>query len=396
VLEATAGGLERRYHWDDLGRLTSIERGGEDPLHVAVDALGELAAVDGRALMWDTAHPLQPLTWSGGDAVIGEGAPWALAGEAAGARWLAPDWQGTVGEDSRDPWGALLAAAGTGAAAAGTGTAARLGYRGELELDGDIWLRHRVYGPASRSFCQPDPLLPVVGSASAANPYAYAANDPLGWADPLGLRPVTEDELDAIRDRMDRNLLESARDVTLDAVKHIGKFVYDNAGVLSAITGVLSLFPPLTPFLAPVSIVLGGVAASHSFVHHEYRNMALDIAAMVPGVGAIMRTSRGTASMAHAVNASVHARWLEQTGRIGADQATAITRSATRRYVVAADLKESAYALERTAAGTAVAAVVVAKLDPAAAHEHEQPNPLEYDEPRVRPFRPLIPSPAHP
>jgi hypothetical protein len=48
-------------------------------------------------LVWDTAHPLQPLTWIGGDAVVGEGAPWALAGGGA-AQWLAPDWQGTIGD----------------------------------------------------------------------------------------------------------------------------------------------------------------------------------------------------------------------------------------------------------------------------------------------------------
>jgi RHS repeat-associated protein len=390
VLEVDAGGLQRRYRWDELGRLSEIERGGEqDPLRVAVDALGELAAVDGTALMWDTAHPLAPLTWSGADAVIGEGAPWALAGDGA-ARWLAPDWQGTIGDERRDPWGAAPSR-GVGGVAGVPGP--RLGYRGELELDGETWLRHRVYRPASRSFQQPDPLLPVAGSASSANPYAYAANNPLGWADPLGLRPVTDSELDAIRDRMDRNLLEKAADFPVDAVKHIGTFVYDNAGLLSAITGTLALIPPLTPFLAPVSIGLGIVAVGHSFIHHEYGNMAFDIAAIVPGVGAAMRATRAEASMARAVQASVHARWLGQTGRMAPDVAASATSSATRRYVAAADLKASAHPLERIAAGTAVTGVVVSTLGE---HEEEEPNPLEYREPPLRPVRRLIPAPAHP
>ena len=205
---------------------------------------------------------------------------------------------------------------------------------------------------------------------------------------------MTEEELSAIRDRMDRNLLEKGADIAVDAVKHVGKFVYDNAGLLSAITGVLALIPPLTPFLAPVSVGLGLVALAHSTAHGDSLGMALDIAAIVPGVGGILRVGHATASMERAVNASVHARWLEQTARIGPDQAAAITRSATRRYAAAADLETSARRLDEIAAGTASIAAVRGRL--LAEHEEEEPNPLEYHEPRLRPVRPLIPSPAHP
>ncbi len=59
---------------------------------------------NGNALMWDSAATFQPLTWDGQAAVIGDGAPWARAG-GAGIEWLAPDWQGTVGDVARDPWG---------------------------------------------------------------------------------------------------------------------------------------------------------------------------------------------------------------------------------------------------------------------------------------------------
>ena len=47
-----------------------------------VDALGELAGVDGAALMWDTADPLAPLAWLDDRAVVGNGTPWALAATA--------------------------------------------------------------------------------------------------------------------------------------------------------------------------------------------------------------------------------------------------------------------------------------------------------------------------
>lgn len=40
----------------------------------------------------------------------------------------------------------------------------------------------------------------MIGAGWAGNPYSYAGNDPLHAIDPLGLRPVTEDELTAYRE----------------------------------------------------------------------------------------------------------------------------------------------------------------------------------------------------
>jgi RHS repeat-associated protein len=199
--------FSRTWRWDELGRLARIETsvpGGDEPprsTSVAVDALGELAQVDGTALMWDTADALTPLTWIGRQAVVGHGSPWALAGDGVAA-WLAPDWQGTIGDAARDPWGAVPDASGAGALA--------LGYRGEVEFDDQTWLRNRVYEPVTRSFLQPDPRPPVPGTPWAANPYHYAANDPLSLSDPLGLRPVSDADLKKYRDGMNRNIFEKA------------------------------------------------------------------------------------------------------------------------------------------------------------------------------------------
>jgi RHS repeat-associated protein len=194
--------FSRTWRWNELGRLVRIESAGSDEraTSLKVDALGELAEVNGSPLLWDTADPFSPLTWMDQSAVIGHGSPWALAAGGATA-WLAPDWQGTIGNDARDPWGAAQSAAGPG-----FGGRLRLGYRGELEFDGETWLRNRAYDPASRSFLQPDPLAPVPGTACAANPCHYAANNPIGLSDPLGLRPITDAELQKYRDRMDGSL----------------------------------------------------------------------------------------------------------------------------------------------------------------------------------------------
>ena len=175
---------------------------------VEVDALGELAAVDDAALLWDTADPLAPLAWLG-DQCRSPGWP---AGEA--------DWQGTPGAP-RDPFGAPLAPPEPGL---------RLGYRGELEFAGLTWLRARAYDPATRAFLSPDPLPPVLGTAYSANPYHYAGNDPLGSADPLGLRPVTEQELRDIRDRMGQNWVSRNKDWLIAGALIVGGVVGDGHG----------------------------------------------------------------------------------------------------------------------------------------------------------------------
>jgi RHS repeat-associated protein len=264
-------GLDRAYHWDGLGRLTAVVSAcdGDEPrtVDVVVDALGELAALDGTAVLWDTAHPLQPLAWNGAGAVVGEGAPWALA-TVAGAQWLAPDWQATVGETPRDPWGAPRApAAGTSGVA--------LGFRGEVEFDAETWLRHRVYQPGSRSFLQRDPLAPVPGSPAAGNPYHYAANNAVALSDPLGLRPVTERELQSIRDRMNRGAIDS---------------VVDSSGEIGLALSIAAIFVPGGGIvLGGAALVFTAVSAIKAAKERDELGVALDLAGVVPGVGALSK-----------------------------------------------------------------------------------------------------------
>jgi RHS repeat-associated protein len=294
--------VEQRYVWDELGRLSEIRRGaGEQEqrsLRLSTDALGELAAVDGRALMWDSAAPFQPLAWDGEAAVLGDGSPWARAG-GAGIGWLAPDWQGTVGDAARDPWGALI-----GAGAAGIPDV-RLGYRGELELGDDTWLRARIYRPQTRSFPQPDPLEASLGTASATNPYHYAANDPIGRSDPLGLHPVTDAELKAYRHKMDRNALEVAADNAGDA----------SAGLTVVGLIVAPFFPPAGLAIAGVGLALSGVATANSAARGKWHEAGISAIGMIPG-GAALRlgikarnlggiaTSYGNAAIARTVAAA--------------------------------------------------------------------------------------------
>jgi RHS repeat-associated protein len=90
-----------------------------------------------------------------------------------------------------------------------------MGYRGELEFAGLIWLRHRVYDPATGGFLSPDPLPPLLGSA-AVNPYSYAGGDPVGSLDPLGLQPMTDAEAQQMAEAEDKPWYEDAWDWVVD------------------------------------------------------------------------------------------------------------------------------------------------------------------------------------
>jgi RHS repeat-associated protein len=255
-IRETGDAGERGYEFDELGSLSAIVTGAGTAT-VSVDALGELAEVDGAPVLWDTADPLAPLAWLGEQAVVGYGTPWALAGDGDGA-WLAPDWQGTVGAQARDPWGAV-----PGGAEADP--APRLGYRGELELAGDSWLRNRLYQPAARSFLAPDPLPAVPGTATAANPWSYAADNPIGLSDPLGLRPVTDAELQEYRDGMNRNVWQKTGDFVSDNWEYIAAGAMVVAGVGLMFTGVGG--PAGIALMAASSglITAGGSAAIQKF-----------------------------------------------------------------------------------------------------------------------------------
>ncbi|MEA2188567.1 MAG: hypothetical protein QOK16_3578 [Solirubrobacteraceae bacterium] len=242
-IRETDDDFSRTWRWDELGRLARIESSGpgtdgERTTIVTVDALGELAEVDGTPLLWDTADAYSPLAWMDERAVIGHGAPWALVGDST-AEWLAPDWQGTIGDSARDPWGTAMNGSGAG-------SGLQLGYRGELEFDGQVWLRNRAYQPASRSFLQPDPLPALPGTAWAGNTYHYAGNNPVGLSDPRGLRPITDAELQEHRDRMNRNIFEKGWDWAAEHKEYI------LAGAMVVAGGALMVFG------GPVGVVLGG------------------------------------------------------------------------------------------------------------------------------------------
>lgn len=178
------------YRWDDLGHLAEVERDGSGG-SLSVDPLGVLHAVDGQPVDWVPGGPAGTLPLGLGDGTVVSlpGQPLAVvAGNQV--TWVRTDWRGSA-DDQHDPWGA---SSGPGDPPAGgeDGVRPRLGYLGEVQLGQLVWLRNRVYDPATHAFLSPDPLQGTLGYPGArTNPYVYANNDPLGWLDPAGAQPLS-------------------------------------------------------------------------------------------------------------------------------------------------------------------------------------------------------------
>ena len=71
----------------------------------------------------------------------------------------------------------------------------RLGYRGELTLDNQLYLRARNYQPTLGQFTTIDPVNGLPGTTTLNNNYTYANNNPLHLIDPLGLYGINDNNL---------------------------------------------------------------------------------------------------------------------------------------------------------------------------------------------------------
>ena len=213
----------RRFAFDGYGRLAGVETVGADgpsSTPLLVDAFGDLAEVGGTPLAWDPIGAYPRLCQLGAATVVSSGEVAALAVvEGDAVSWLGADWLGSVG-GGFDPWGHRR----------GHQDPLAIGYRGELAVDGLVWLRQRAYDPATRTFLSPDPL--AAGPGGPTTPYHYAANDPIGHLDPLGLRPLNDAELKKLQAARKRSVWERIAGVADDLWDATGglavSFVNDN------------------------------------------------------------------------------------------------------------------------------------------------------------------------
>lgn len=180
-IRETGPDRHREYDWDPRGFLHRIiDDDAEQQLWV--DALGELANANGTRISWDTAAHTPTLNGFGDHPVF------TSPGIAAttGGTMRPQGWRTARNTATGDPW--TLALSPTDPHAPATG----LTPQGLPRIAGLEWMGARSYDPTARGFLSVDPLEPITGTSWAANPYAYAGNDPLHQLDPHGLSPVTD------------------------------------------------------------------------------------------------------------------------------------------------------------------------------------------------------------
>ena len=234
VREKHADGTIRTYGWGPLARLETVTI--DSALEHArtslfTDALGELAALDGRPLDWDSAAPVPAPLSAAGAGVLS--VPGFTATTNTG--WRTPGWRTTrtTSAGGGDVW-----AVGAGTPPGGVGAGLSYGGAGELVLPGGLEaLGARVHDPATRAFLSPDPQQPTTGAGWAGNPYAYAANNPVAFTDPSGLHPLSDAEFDQWKDQH-KTGLAAAGDWASDNWEYIAAGAAIVAGAALMCTGV--------------------------------------------------------------------------------------------------------------------------------------------------------------
>ncbi|QWW19533.1 hypothetical protein I6B53_10735 [Schaalia sp. 19OD2882] len=256
---------QRRYTWDEndhLTKVTTLVKDG-DRLQAGKEweltwgPGGDLRSINTTPLVWDH-HMGIPVPISAGNARVdvaagltsitqlegadgthgaspahGTGDPgeWT-SGPAGGATRtaVAPTWATTW----NDPW-----ATPTGLARVGEGVT--ISSRATLGFDALEIIGARVYDPATASFLSTDPLLAPAEAGWGHNPYSYAANNPIGMADPTGLKPVTEEQLHAYANAHSGVVSQAwnaASSWVKDNWQYIAAAAVVTAGVVMCATGV--------------------------------------------------------------------------------------------------------------------------------------------------------------
>lgn len=180
--EVGADGSRTEYRWDGLGQLAGVTRVAADGAtvehRIEHDPSGRPVEVDGTPILWDGAGA-GDLLGIGDERYLWSGNQVLVASDPSAA------WSRRIVDD---PWGD------------DGGEGLRIGYRGALALDGLLFLGARVYDTRTRCFLSRDPLPSVPGRVTFAGVYSYAWCDPVNLVDPSGLRPLSDEEYDKIRE----------------------------------------------------------------------------------------------------------------------------------------------------------------------------------------------------
>jgi RHS repeat-associated protein len=221
--ETHSDGSEVHFFWDDLGRLVRVDRtdaaGQTVTRRVTFSGLGRPELVDDIAIGWDDGFVFKPVR-IGDRRYLRSGMSTRLA--EPGAEWNDGTFDDAWGYDSTMLDGV------------------NLGYRGELTVDGLVFMGDRVYDPATRAWLSHDPVGPPPGAnGSFVSPYNYSWCDPINYLDPSGREPITVDEFDAWKKKQETNRFERAIQAFIDDPwGTLAMVAIVAAGVVMVATGV--------------------------------------------------------------------------------------------------------------------------------------------------------------
>ena len=241
---------ERMFSWDPRGFLasiTSVVRDGDtvqvtSRRELVTDGGGRLARVDGVDMYWDAASALPSLAQVGNQVVVDALAATALAGapDQGDSSWLVPDIDGAAIDSWLMPSLEVPGATRPGSLAETidpqlhNDPSIGIGAWGAINLDGLAVTGMRTYDPTTRAFLSPDPLLPVTASGWAGNPYSWAGDNPVGASDPLGLRPVSEEDLKVYQQASNGHLANAAAAAT-SWVKNNWEYIAAGAVIVAGV-----------------------------------------------------------------------------------------------------------------------------------------------------------------
>ncbi|HYJ21278.1 MAG TPA: DUF6531 domain-containing protein [Solirubrobacterales bacterium] len=194
VKETPTGGTAIPYFYDQAGNLISTSSGGFESTF-KYDGTGLLSTETRNAstypVVWDSTSGLPLLLRKGADYfVYGPGglpieritsgvASYHHHDQLGSTRILTNSSGEVIGTYRYGPNGAIWKQTGTGT---------QMGFAGQFRMTTQkqlIYLRARIYDPATAQFLTPDPLAAVSGET-----YAYAAANPVNLTDASGLIPM--------------------------------------------------------------------------------------------------------------------------------------------------------------------------------------------------------------
>lgn len=233
VAEHGSDGSRTTYSWDALGHLVGVRRveadGTEVRREIRRDPVGRPVAIDDVPVLWDS-EATGNLLGIGDERYLWWGNRVRVVTDPEGR------WERRITDD---PWGD------------DGGSGVRLGYRGELAVDGLLLLGERAYDTRTRSFLSRDPMPPGLGELAVGGPYVYAWNDPVNLVDPTGRHPISDEDYAAIREQAAKGMFEKGWDAfTADPWKWVGK--------AAIAVGSIAVMTVATAALGPVGIIAAG------------------------------------------------------------------------------------------------------------------------------------------